>query len=64
MDLAEKDLALIIEKVLDDMNKKNYVKVESDGIFYNMNEAVDAAVEAKIKFKEYSLEQREKIIKK
>lgn len=64
MDLAEKDLALIIEKVLDDMNKKNYVKVESDGIFHNMNEAVDAAVEAKIKFKEYSLEQREKIIKK
>lgn len=64
MDLGEKDLSLIIERVLKDMNNRTLVKTESDGIFETMDEAVEAAEEAKIKFKEYSLEQREKMIAK
>lgn len=62
MELEANDLSLIIEKVLKEMNEKDAKEEVSDGIFDTMEEAIDAAYEAKKKYSNYSLEEREKLI--
>lgn len=62
MELESNELSVIIEKVLKEMNKKEFGKKESDGIFDTMDEAVEASYEAQKKYSSYSLEQREKLI--
>jgi propionaldehyde dehydrogenase len=62
MELNSSDLSIIIQKVLKEMNNKTLGTQVSDGVFDSMEEAIDAAYEAKKKYAEYSLEQRENLI--
>ncbi|HBC96185.1 MAG TPA: aldehyde dehydrogenase EutE [Clostridium sp.] len=63
MELNGSDLSQIVERVLKELNEKDTKKQEvSDGVFGSMDEAIDAAYEAQKKFKNYTLEQRERFI--
>ncbi|QCX34518.1 aldehyde dehydrogenase EutE [Caloramator sp. E03] len=62
MELEKSEIALIIEKVLKEINERELKPKNSDGIFYNMNEAIEAAYRAQEKLVEISIEQREKLI--
>ncbi len=62
MELGSNELSIIIERVLKEMNKNEFSKKVSDGIFDTMDEAVEAAYTAQKKYTTYSLEQREKLI--
>ena len=62
MEIKNDDISLIIQKVLQEMGKRDLMVEESDGIFDNMDEAIHAADIAQKELVAMSLEEREKLI--
>lgn len=62
MENVNEQISAIIEKVLEEMNKKELKVENSDGIFENMDAAIDASEIAQIELVKMSLEERERLI--
>lgn len=62
MEIESGELSKIIERVLKKMNEKELDIRENNGIFDNMDDAIEAAHDAYKEFREYTLEERERLI--
>lgn len=62
MENVNEQISAIIEKVLEEMNKKELKVENSDGIFKDMDSAIDASEIAQRELVKMSLEERERLI--
>lgn len=62
MEQNSEQINVIIERVLQEISKRDLNVVKSDGIFEDMNTAVEAAAEAQKELSKLSIEQRENLI--
>lgn len=62
MEIKNDEISQMVEKVLKEMNKRDLNIEESDGIFDNMDQAIDAAAIAQKKLILLSIEEREGLI--
>jgi len=62
VEIKNDEISVIIEKVLKEMGKRDLHVEESDGVFDNMDDAIEAAAIAQRQLVSMSLEEREKII--
>lgn len=62
MEIKNDEISVIIEKVLQEMGKRDLHVEESDGVFDNMDQAIEASAIAQKELVRMSLEEREKLI--